>query len=612
MVVKYLIRLCLVAYGVFLSCEGNAQVGIPDSIHHEAGMQKTPEKRADFYLEYINTLAGTFPDSAIALEDALIRYYEEQHFIYGVARAKSLKAWHLGFQSKYEESLRLGHEALIMQKSISDSLGVALTLNRIGIANLQFKRYRSAQDYLLQALQHFEKLNDNGRVEMVLNNMGVSYSEEKNYKAAIRYYKRSLNIRIARNDPFWIAYSYFNIGGAYLKANNIDSAQRYLWMAYRTFKDKTTRHKVPAMVYLGMASLFQAQDNYDDAIRYAKKGLSDAEKAHHVEMIVEGKKLLGELLYESGKYKEAYSMHQNYEHIRNRLDSINSAARVAEIEEQYKNKENEARLAALTNEKLEAENNAQQFKLYLLVALVMLMLLVFGIVILWLRRNQKQQIQRSELNAKISEVRMVALKAQMNPHFIFNSINTAQSFVMNDQKERAYEYLSNFARLLRMVLDNSSKVFIPLEDEIAQLKLYIELEETRFINTFSYEFNVDPYLENGIYEIPGMILQPLIENAIGHGLINRNDDKGRLTVKLKPDGENIQCTIEDNGVGREKAREIKSMKKINHQSAALPNINERLKMLQNQTQSIIDIQLVDLFENGSPSGTMVSVVLPYK
>jgi hypothetical protein len=610
----YKFNLCICLAGMLLLCNlALAQIPfpMPDSLRVQIEKEESPENRVAKLLTYINSIGSTHLDSAIVLHNALIKMYEEQHFSYGVGRVKSLKAWHLCFSAKYEESLRIAHEALALQKRISDSMGIALTFNRLGIINLQLKRHKDARRYLDQAFGYFMALHDSDRIDMVLNNLGALASEEHKYKEAVLYYKKSLVIRTALKDTYWMAYSYYNIGEVYFKDKQTDSSRYYTPLAYYTFKEKTKKHYVPGMVSLGMGEHYRGLNNYAEAIRYTKEGIEDAEKKDHTEIILEGKQLLSELLFESGKYKEAYETQKEYQQLKTGIDSTNNASQVAEIEEQYKNAEKEAQLTLVTNEKLEAENNAQQFKVYLLVISLAFLVIIFGVVIVWLRKNQRERIQQSELNSRISEIRMIALRAQMNPHFIFNAINTAQNFIMDAEKETAYEYLSNFARLLRFVLENSDKPFIALEDELEQLRLYIELEEIRFKNKFRYTIEIDPALKSGVFEIPGMILQPLIENAIGHGLINRNDDYGKLQVTMKLEGENIICEIMDNGVGREKAQEIKVLKKISYKSAALPNIHERLKMLQSQTNSIIDLEIVDLFENNEPSGTLVRVVLPY-
>lgn len=607
-VIIWIIIIC----GILPCTAVDAQPAMPDSTRQEIERERSPEKKVDKYLVYINRVASISPDEAIALEDSLIRVFETQRFSYGLGRVKSLKAWHLILLSRYEASLKLAHEALAVQKNITDSLGIGLTLLRIGMANLQFKRYRDSEKYSKEALAYFVALRDSSRIDAVVNNLGVLASEEKKIGQAISFYKQSLEIRTARKDSFWMAYSYLNIGDGYLRMNRLDSAAVYLLLSCKVFKENTPRHKVPPMVHIGLGELYQQLHDYPEAIRYTQEGLAEAIKTNHVEMIVYGKKQLGELLFETGKYREAYLVNREYLKLKTELDSANNIAQVTEIEERYKNAEREAQLVVLKNEKLDADNKAQRSQLYALVISLVSLALIFVAAVVLLRKQQQEKIKRSEFQAKISESKMLALRAQMNPHFIFNCINTAQHFIMNMQKEKAYEYLASFARLLRMVLENSHKTFVPLEDELAQLRLYIELEAIRFVHKFTYTIAIDPRLEDGVFEVPGMILQPIIENAIGHGLINRNDDQGKLSVIAELSGEHIIFNITDNGVGRARAQELKGQKKIIHHSTALSNINERLKTLQAEASNLISIELIDLFEEDRPSGTQVKIVLPYR
>jgi len=366
------------------------------------------------------------------------------------------------------------------------------------------------------------------------------------------------------------------------------------------------------LITMGIAELYRHQEKYDDALSFAQEALAAAEKANHKELILQGKHLLSEIYSNLNRFKEAFNMQTEYVELKNSIDSSNNAANVAEIEERYQNAEKEVEITKLKAQKLTAENKAQSLRIYTVSAIAIAVLIMALTFILWQYRNQKEKIKVSNLNTKIAEAKMFALRAQMNPHFIFNCINTAQSFVMQNQREQANEYLANFAKLLRLVLDNSSKTFVQLEDEINQLKLYLDLEAIRFEQKFNYEIEIEEELEQGIYEIPGMCIQPLIENAIGHGLINRNDDKGKLKVTLKLDKDCIVCEITDNGVGREKAAGIKAAKTIHYQSAALPNIKERLEMLNAETAQEVKLQTIDLMEDGHSAGTKVILTLPWK
>lgn len=581
-----------------------------DSLLQISKLEKDPKLKSDKYLDYLSKLNPVNRDSAMDLLNKCIADYKQKGFDYGYARALSIKSWFLLYASKYEESLKGAHEALSIQTKLKDSLGIALSLNRIAICNQQFNRFADAEKYYLKAFNYFNKLKDSARLDMTLNNLGVLAFNQNFYPKAISFYRQSLAIRVAQKRYYWVAYAQYNIGSAFLEAGNIDSASFYLLNACDVFLHKSTQAKIPAMVLVGVADLYNRKKQYQQALTYLQDGIKTAIEGNHTEIELQGKAMLGSVLYNLNRFKEAYEAETEYLELKTSVDSMNNAASVAEVEAKYKTAEKEAEIANLKAQKLKAENKVQSLRIVVISTVAGLLLLVAFIVLIWQRRNQKEKIKVSELNAKIAEAKMFALRAQMNPHFIFNCINTAQNFVMHDQREQAHEYLTNFAKLLRLVMENSSKTFVELEDEISQLELYVQLEAIRFQNKFTYTIEIDEALKNGVFEIPGMCMQPLVENAIGHGLINRNDNAGNLQIQLKQQDGNVVCTIIDNGVGRLKAAEIKAAKNTRYQSTAIPNISERLKMLQFETGKAVSLEITDLTENGLPSGTKAVLILP--
>ena len=235
----------------------------------------------------------------------------------------------------------------------------------------------------------------------------------------------------------------------------------------------------------------------------------------------------------------------------------------------------------------------------------------FFLILVFLKRQQKRKNEKVRIDEKISGLKLLALRSQMNPHFIFNCINTAQNFVLAKETKIGYEYLSKFAQLLRLILENSNHSQVYLEDELKQIELYLELESTRFNNQFSYDINIDNNLKNGTFEIPGMLLQPFVENAIIHGLVNRKDRTGNIFIRLDLLEDTIRCEITDNGVGRARAGEIKTMKKKHFQSVAISNIKERLALLQENSETLLNVEIVDLYEKGMATGTQVILYLPF-
>ena len=574
--------------------------------------EKDPRIQSDKYLLYLSKINPDFRDSAMQLMNEAISRYHNAKFKYGEGRALSLKAWFLIFYSRYEESLKTAHKALAIQKSISDTVGIANTLNRIGVANMQFKRYTDAEKYYTEAHLKFRQLKDSTKIEMTLNNLGVLAYEQGHNLKAINFYRQSLGIRLAQKRYGWAAFALYNIGESYLRENMLDSSEYYILKSIQTFKEKSERKMVPAMVNIGAAELFYEKKMFQKSYDFGHVGLLDAEKTEHTEMILQAKELLSKILFNLNRHKEAYQMQTEFLELKAKVDSSNNAATVAEVEEKYKNAEKETEIAKLKAKNLQIENKAQSFKIYAISSIALTILLAALIVILWQRRNQKEKINLSNLNTKIAEAKMFALRAQMNPHFIFNCINTVQSFIMQNQKEQANEYLADFAKLLRLVMENSSRTYVQLDDELNQIKLYLQLEAIRFERKFKYALHIDDALLDGIYEIPGMCIQPLLENAIGHGLINRNDNLGELHIKLKLNNECVIIEITDNGVGRTKAAEIKASKAIRYSSAAMPNIYERLKMLKAETGQEIDLVMIDLTENDQAAGTQAILTLPWR
>jgi len=212
---------------------------------------------------------------------------------------------------------------------------------------------------------------------------------------------------------------------------------------------------------------------------------------------------------------------------------------------------------------------------------------------------------------RATELEMQALRAQMNPHFIFNSLNSINMFILENNKLQASEYLSKFSRLVRLILQNSQEAFIPLERELEALELYLELEVLRFENKFEYKIGVDNEVDITVLKVPPLIIQPYAENAIWHGLMHKKE-KGHLEIELYLEKEILFCKIIDDGIGRKKAAELKTKSSLNHKSMGMRITADRIAILQQEKEknntsiSITDLVLPD----GNPGGTEVLIKIP--
>jgi ligand-binding sensor domain-containing protein len=228
---------------------------------------------------------------------------------------------------------------------------------------------------------------------------------------------------------------------------------------------------------------------------------------------------------------------------------------------------------------------------------------------LQLERSEKEK-QLAELQQQKTELEMQALRAQMNPHFIFNSLNSINRFILQNNKLQASEYLTKFSRLVRLILQNSQASLIPLESELEALQLYLELEAVRFDHHFKYKISVAEGIDASSIKVPPLIIQPYAENAIWHGLMHK-EEKGHLDVKISQQEKMLCCKKADDGIGRKKVAELKSKSAPAHKSVGMQITASRIEMLQQKKQSDAAIKITDLvLDDGSAGGTEVLIKMP--
>jgi LytS/YehU family sensor histidine kinase len=205
---------------------------------------------------------------------------------------------------------------------------------------------------------------------------------------------------------------------------------------------------------------------------------------------------------------------------------------------------------------------------------------------------------------------MKALTAQMNPHFIFNAINSIQNFIIQNHSTLAYDYLIKFSSLIRMVLNNSKNNEITLQQELETLAIYVELEQLRFENSFDYRVNIDPKLDKDSIVIPALLLQPYIENAIWHGLMPLENRKGTITLTIIEQYDFLKITITDDGIGR-KASDLIEKKMVSkyHQSVGMELTGKRIEVFGQESK--FSLQIIDNYDDDNNStGTTVEIILP--
>ncbi len=362
-----------------------------------------------------------------------------------------------------------------------------------------------------------------------------------------------------------------------------------------------------------IANAYISQDKYNEAIPFLEKSIVEADSEDDLLVQKDATRKLSEVYEFKGDFNLALDTYQEYVALVDTLyirkeQEISRAARfnreIASTQSRITGLEQERELSqskydlALTQKELSEESyKNQRWVIYSLIfGLVLMALAAF----FFYRSNQQQKLANNLLALK-------SLRSQMNPHFIFNALNSVNNFIAKSDERSANRYLSDFSTLMRSVLENSEEDFIPLSKELNLLELYIKLEHSRFPDKFDYCINIDEHLDIPSFQIPPMLLQPYIENAIWHGLRYR-EEKGMLEVSVRSKGDDtLQICISDDGIGRKKSVELKTHHQKKNRSKGMGNIKQRVAILNDMNKNKVSVNISNLNKDGS--GTKVVFTL---
>ena len=362
-----------------------------------------------------------------------------------------------------------------------------------------------------------------------------------------------------------------------------------------------------------IASAYIAKDNYDEAIPYLQRSIVEADSDDDLIIQKDATRKLSEVYEYKGEFNKALETYQAYVAVVDTLyirkeQEISRAARlnreIAAKQSRIDGLEQDRELSqskydlAITGQQLQEESNKR--KNWVIYSLLFGMLLMGLAAFFFYRSNQQQKLANNLLALK-------SLRSQMNPHFIFNALNSVNSYIAKSDERSANRYLSDFSTLMRAVLENSEEDFIPLSKELELIRLYVKLEHSRFPDKFDYSLHVDDTIDIDSYQIPPMLLQPYIENAIWHGL-RYKENKGYLRIELKNlERNSIQITVEDDGIGRKKSAAIKTQNQKKQKSKGMGNISKRIAILNEMYKDKVDVHITDLSTDGQ--GTRVLFTL---
>lgn len=462
-----------------------------------------------------------------------------------------------------------------------------------------------------QARNVAKQLNNYSLEARVINQIGKNFYFQEKYDSALFYMEKAKSIRIKYKDTYWLITSERDLGMVYYKLHKLDMALQFLESSlHKSDSLGFPLSSLPTLQKMGL--IFAKKDDCGNAILYLQKAYKIASEVGRTSTMIELLKKLVDSYTDCNQHLLIPRLFYQYDSLIQKTydgkDLLTTEAKY-QIEIIEKELESKNQTLLLMSQQERTEKNLK------LALLAIMFLLSISLVLVYLRyrsiRKSRQafemknstiafQKRRIEEMNEVLEKRL--LRAQMNPHFVFNALNAIQHFIMISDKKSALSYLSKFSRLIRQTLENSLVSWVALSEELVLLKNYIELEQLRLNFSFTYHIELDESLDVNNIEIPFLIIQPYVENAINHGL-KRLNKPGELLIRIEDQDGKIICLVEDNGIGRTAASKL-SKNKIKEPRAMFLT-EKRLELFNKDYQDAAAVTIVDKENMKKPTGTEV-------
>ncbi len=546
-------------------------------------------------------------------------YYNKALKAYGSGHEKPVNDIYRSLAKVYENSRNPDESIRYYARYLDYVLRKDQTTQIISVRYDLARVYTSKGEYnkALREYNEIQRLEENRSNQAGLADVstmkGEVYLKQEKPEEAIATYKRAVAIADESEDKERKSKSLRNLGKAYRSNKQydeeLDARQQSLQLSEET---QSMDEQVEDNLVIG--EIYIERNQPAQALQYIQKSVDLSEKIGDIQKKSVALRSLSEAYREQGEYNKALLAYKEYattidsiynqreRELEGNLEVVANVGRRLQRIELLERDFEITKKALLVMEK-EKEINARELKTQkrITYSLFFVVLVLFTTSIFVYRSS----VQKRKANLLLA---LRSLRSQMNPHFIFNSLNSVNSFIAQNDERKANKYLSDFSSLMRSVLENSKHDFVPVSSEIEILKLYLKLEHFRFQDKFDYKIDIDDSINQSDVEIPPMLIQPYIENAVWHGL-RYKEEKGLLELNISKEQDSICAVISDNGIGRKKSQEMKTRHQKSSSSTGLKNTENRLKIINEiyKTQFTITIDDLDK-ENGT--GTVVSIRIP--
>ncbi len=487
--------------------------------------------------------------------------------------------------------------------------------NEIGSTQLAIHNLNEANRFFKQALQAATNINDQRQIAIARINIAKLEFEHKNYKKAIHDAEAALAIFERIKDVGNLGKTHNVIGTIYKDVKDFNQAALNFNQALIYFEQTGDLNNI-ANVYHNVGAVFFAQGKYKNAISYLNRSIELSQNHSFTTQWYNNYKSLSDVYKALGQFDKALFYNEKYIQYMDSSNYEQAAAKIAELNELYQAEQRDRLILnqadelqrqnqekALTNVMLENAELRNNMQAYVILGFGIIILLAGIIIFYRWKQNQLKQQQREV------EMAQTLLRTQMNPHFVFNAMSVIQSYIYENDIKNSTKFLVNFSRLMRLILENSSKEEIPIHLEEEILTKYLETQKLRFEERFDYEVKIDPELKLNQVMIPPMIIQPFIENSIEHGQLHTIEQGGFIHIHFRRNNNMLEVELIDNGIGRKESE--KNRKSKEHTSMAMSITKQRIDSLNKKykTEGFLDIQDLNKMLH---TGTKILLSLPYR
>lgn len=473
-------------------------------------------------------------------------------------------------EGNYAKALKYYNEALKIDEEIGYYDGIVGCYVSIGNVCTRQGKLTDALEYFQKALKIPYKIENKDLIGRLTNNIGTTYYQQKKIIEAIEYFQVSLQIFNEIGNKELIAVDLNCLGASFLELLNAGITNPTAKNTIGTLPE-ISEYVASINIPTGRPALLNT------ALSYCQKSLLVGREINSLVLMQSSYTYIAEAYKLDKNYKKALEYTDSALTIKDSIFSKENGEII--VRQELKNEYDRQHLA--DSLKRVQDIRDQNFKLQKQQLVVFIAIVIFVIVIVTFILVQRAKIARTKTEQQalfahqLLEIELKALRAQMNPHFIFNSLNSIQAFILKENKAEASDYLQKFSKLIRMILDNSQKTSNTIEDEREILELYLDLEKLRLKNKFDFQITISGNFDPTFTEIPSMVIQPLVENSIWHGLMN-STDKGLLKVSFIKENNKLTCIVEDNGIGIATSKQLKATSQKTHESKGLKMVEQRL------------------------------------